>query len=510
MAYTINAYDADVRIPQFMGLKQYGDLMNGNPIYAAHCVNVNTKGGTLMPMAAPISLPGSLEAPIETLMKVNRRWAGSGPDEMIVAASGGKLYVYDMDEQAWSTEAVTMPSGMEQFGSNVWSWVDYEITPDGEDTPHDVILLSNAADGMFMFDSQELTITAVTTPYKFGVITRHAERIWGSAIIDEPDKLVYSRPYLGNGDLSIAWEEAGPEEQPEDGAGEIDQPSWDGDSFMALRTFGDQLIAFKRTRVWRVLGTNPGEYEFKEQYGGGSYVAATVAVDSQRIYMLGQQGIMCYDGATVEPFGKEYAYTVWNRMNREHMDEACACIWRDKYYIAVPLDDSISNNAVVTYDMHDGTWLMRTDLQIESWLPAENALYFTTVDDPYSVRQYREDAWETGEAIEAEQIWISPWNDLGYPHKSKGPFKFFFAPEVQDKPADFTIIVDTERGSRSKEVKVYPIKGHEERMNYDAKTIRVPFAGHGRKFRVTIKAKGGAVWRICGGIVLNVDQETED
>lgn len=497
MANTINAYDADVRIPQFMGLKQYGDLMNGNPVYAEHAVNMNTKGGTLMPMAKPVQLPGEIEGnPIETLMKVNRR----SEDEIIVAAAGNGIYVYQND--GWEKL-----DGF--FASNVWSWVDYEITPLGETTPHDVILFSNAYDGMYMLDSVENTITPVPTPEKFGVIERHAERIWGAGIVDKPDYLYYSRPYN-----PMDWSEDA--EIPENGGGDIRQPSWDGDSFVALRAFGDQLIAFKQTKVWRIVGTDPGVYEFKEQFGGGAYAYQTIAVDSTRIYMLDRFGVMAYDGNTVEPFGNEYAANVWRNMNQLAIENARACLYHDKYYLAIPMNDTLDddlyqneNSAVVTYDLHDGTWMLRRDIRVESWLPCRNALYFTTVENPYCIHEYIEDAWGSNNATDAEQIWVTPWNDLGYPFKNKGPYQFYFTPEVRDKPADFTITIDTDRKSRSKTVRIYPITGYEERMNYEAKTIRIPFAGNGRRFRVTIKAGGGAAWRICGGVVIRVDQETE-
>jgi hypothetical protein len=511
MANTINAYDADVRIPQFLGLKQYGDLMNGNPVYADHAANMNTKGGTLMPMAAPKIMDGEIEYKIETLMRGTQRISG---EEIIVAAAGRRMYVYRDTMGEWEQ----IPYD-DLFSTNVWSWVNYEYTPDGERVPHDMILFSNAEDGLYMLDLQELAITPIQTKYRFGIIERSHERIWGAACktLDgdsEPDLLVYSAPYdpqdwkarVPVPDPEDPWQEEG---EPEDGAGEIREPSWDGDAFMALKSFGDQLIAFKRTRVWRVIGTDPGVYEFKEQFGGGAITAETVAVDAHRIYMLGRDGIMAYDGNAVEPFGKEYAFDVWRRINRRFVNLARACLWKDKYYIAVPLDDEEENHAVVTYDLHDGTWNLRNDLAVESWLPCETSLYFTSSDNPFGIREYREDCWETGEATDAEQFWISPWNDLGYPHKSKGPFQFYFTPEVQDKPTEFTVTLETDKRSRSKTVIVYPITGYEQRMNYEAKTIRIPFAGSGRRFRITIAAKGGSAWRICGGVVLRVDQETE-
>ena len=42
---TINAYDATIRMPAFLGLYQEGDGMLGDPRYALEAVNVETRGG---------------------------------------------------------------------------------------------------------------------------------------------------------------------------------------------------------------------------------------------------------------------------------------------------------------------------------------------------------------------------------------------------------------------------------------------------------------------------------
>ena len=212
-----------------------------------------------------------------------------------------------------------------------------------------------------------MTASLVQTPKKFGVITRYAERIWGGAITGDPDLLAYSAPFD-----PFDWSQN--DDAPEDGAGDVMQPSWDGDSFTALTPFGDQLVALKRTRVWRILGTNPGEYAFKEQYGGGAPFSATVAVDGMRILMLGRQGVLCYDGESVIPFQQTFAKGVFARMNRSALDNAVACMWRNTYYLALPLDEATANNAVLMYNTEEQTWLLRDDVSVESFLPTEEAL----------------------------------------------------------------------------------------------------------------------------------------
>ena len=390
---------------------------------------------------------------------------------------------------AWTELA--MPEGVETYQSSAWSCVAYEINPEGSAASVDVLLLSNAADGMVMVRGDTLAVTRVETPKKFGVIERYAERIWGGAIADAPDMLVYSAPYDPTN-----W--AADAEIPENGAGEVSQPSWDGDGFTALRSFGSQLIAFKKRRVWRILGTDPGEYVFKEQYGGGAPVAATIAVDAERIFMLGDHGVTVYDGLTVAPFEQEAAQSIWRRLSRAALGEACACLYSGKYYCAVPLDASAVNNAVVIYDTVDGTWLVRDDVSVEAFLPTEDALYFTSSQTPGRIWRWREDSWQTGSPARAVCRWVTPWNDLGRPDIVKGGFDVYLLCETKGRAAGLSVSIQTEKRTKTRRLLALP-----DAPGRRARSRRLHFGGSGRRFRLIIESPPGTpAWRIVGGVTV--------
>lgn len=459
---SIGAYEATSVIPEFKGLMQYGDGIGTDPRFAVDARNVETVGGVLQPAAKCSLMTPSLTNPIETLARLYRRWyTGNDSKELLVAASGGKLYSMLPTDSAWTQ--LSFPSGVSSYDSNVWSWVAYETTPEGADDPVDVLLLSNAQDGMVMIRGDNLSVTAVTTPKKFGVIERYAERIWGGAIPDDPDMLVYSAPYD-----PTDWEAN--EEIPEDGAGDIQQPSWDGDSFTALRTFGSQLIAFKRTRVWRILGTDPGEYAFKEQYGGGATYENTIAVDNERILMLGKDGVKVYDGLSVSPFQQDMCREIWLRLNYQYLDKASAVLWNNKYYCAVPIDGSTINNAVIIYDTQEGTWLYRDDVSVENWLGTEEKLYFTSSTTPGRIWTWEENSWETGSVSDEGTRWVSPWNDLGTKRIVKGGFEVYILPEVRDDPVTLTISLQTEKKIKTKQYTVQPLPKTKNLLNIAAGT----------------------------------------
>lgn len=485
MAYnTLNAYDARARIPQFQGLMQYGNEGTSNPCYAREAVNMMTPGGVLQPCAKPETLAPELTEPIETLAQFYRRWhATDGEREVLVAASGGSLYYALKGAQEWTELA--FPEGVTAYQSNRWSWVTYEINESGQD-PIDILLLSNAKDGMIFIRGDTLTVTPVTTPYKFGVITRYAERIWGGAAPDEPDMLAYSKPFD-----PTDW--TANTEIPEDGGGDIRQPSWDGDSFTYIVQLGSQLICFKKNRIWRVLGTDPGEYTFKEQYGGGASCPGTVAVDGEKIYMLSADGLLGYDGLNASPFMQEYAQDIWTRLNKSKLENASACIHRDVYYLSVALDESEVNNAVVIYNTKEQTWLVRDDLKVERWLSSGNTLYFTSSVAPGKLYRYVEDGWkEKGTAVKCS--WTSPWNDLNYRDYNKGGFSVYLTAECR-KELNISVSIQTEK---KKKTKVYTVEPPKE--GQFARQKRIFFGGTGRRFRIIIESDGATMWRLIGGL----------
>lgn len=485
----LSQYEAETRIPSFLGLMQYGDGVGGDPRYAVDIENVDTTGGGFKPFARPVMLEAMLPEKIETLAVLYRRWYAGTDDSknMLIAASNGQLYYMQPTGTAWTQFA--NPKGTYQ--SNKWSWVSYEINPEGATSPVDVLVLSNPKDGMVYVrcDDTEKSVTAVSTPRKFGVIARFNERIWGGGIEDDPDMVAYSAPY----DFTN-WE-ANPE-IPEDGAGDIQQPTWDGDRFTALKQLGPQLIAFRRNSVWRIMGADPGEFVWRQQYGGGTTRENTICVDSERMLMLGDCGVMQYDGLAVAPYGWQYAEDFFRTMNLAALDESCACVWRHKYFLAVPTGLSTINNAVLIYDTQEDTWLIRRDISVETFLPTEEALYFTSATAPGRISRMTADVW-TSDALSAPVKWVGPWLDFGYKNALKGGWQIYFTLEALGT-GSITFKIETEKKLKSKIYSFAATQGH-------ARQKRLTFGGSGRRFRLHIESTSTAPWRLLGGLQITTE-----
>ena len=523
--YTLHAYDADVRVPEFLGLRQ-DDEMATDLRFAADAENVETINGSLQPQAGCKALADSFESKIETLMQFHRRWcAEEGSKDWLIAAVDGKLYAKQKDDEGPWLE-LEMPTGVDSFQSNVWSWVTYEQTTN-ESTTVDVLLISNAVDGMYMItppdrnttwnDLKSMTwqqvkaktwreifspawhITAVdTNGEKFGVIERHAERVWGGAIDGKPDVLMYSAVYD-----PTDWNENA--ETPEEGAGEVQQPTWDGDSFTTLRNFGDQLIAFKGHHVWRVMGISPGNYVFTEQYGGGSPFPNTVAIERERMFFAERSGISIYDGTAVTPFNRGFIEKVWKKVNPAAMDQMCAVVFDHRYYLAVPIDGSEVNNALIVFDTVQGTFLFYTDIYIESLLASDDKLYATSSVTPGKILEIGHDSWGSRFSAGKHAKWETPWMDFNYKTIAKGGYEIYFNPEVKGKPVTFRFTIRTEKKEKTKEVTILP-------TTFQQKQKRIRFGGTSRRFKLIVEVLPhlqDTVWRLTGGIHMVVETDPD-
>lgn len=541
--FSLHSYDADVWVRAFRGLNQADTGMNPDINYAAEAVNVETPEGVLQPQAACPEMEGSFASRVETLASFHRRWyEGDGSKDWYVCASGGKLYQKQVDSGGnWIQ--IDFPSGISSFAKNAWSWVTYEIPDTQTGETIDVLLISNAVDGMYMIvppdrptihdDLAEFTHDALSAQThdelsspkwalrtvdtradpsegtiadgpKFGVIERYAERIWAGNIAGEPDKLMYSAVYDPT-DWTLNTD------IPEDGAGDIDQPSWDGDEFHALKRLGDNLLALKNNRIWRVIGVSPGEYQFQELYGGGTSYFNTIAVHGERVFMEQYDGLAVFDGMTTSPYAREQVEKIWRTVNHSALDQMCAALYKNRYYVAFPTGTSAVNNAMLVYNLTEGTILFYQDFYVEAFLPTDNELFYTSSTMPGKILRLRYDSWQEGTARGAETKWVSPWMDFGYKRIVKGGFDLYFIPEVKDEAVELKFSVQTEKKVKTKTYTIQPLTEEQREAQKEHRGKRLHFGGSGRKFRVIIETEAGvtAPWRLIGGLQMVVETDPD-
>lgn len=475
----MSAYETTVSMEKFRGINQSNEGDNLSLQFAVYAENCDTRGGDLKPMrrGVPVYEP-ALPAPIYTLARLYRRYhANIDSKELIVAVAGGKLYTRDASATGWTLRY----SGIL---NNDFDYITYEVNTETSPTTIDVLIMSNVDDGMIVLYGNDYTIKRVNTPYKFGVLGRHSERIWGAGISNKPDTLVYSAPFN-----PFDWKQNN--EHPEDGAGEISQPSWDGDRFLALRSYGSQLLAFKRNRLWRIMGTHPGDFVFKEQFGGGSIVENTIVVNDNYAFMLSFNGIMMYDGVSVSPFKQEEISGIWQRVNKRYISKAYGIGFNNVLYFALPLDEAIENNAVLSYDLNNHSFMLRTDTYVKSFMVYEDEMFYTST----GVDKGKVWLMDGGEALPVK--WESGYIDLGSKNVVKSGFTIYLS---IDAPSE-TIVrlsVDTEKKTKTKEYQAVT-----------AKVKRLRIANSGRRFRLRFECDSPLLWKLRAGLQVQVELDED-
>lgn len=546
-------YSTSVQIDQFNGLNQIGDGYNMNMRYAREMENVDVSGGSFKPMREGRRIAQTLDHPIGTLAFLHRRYGATAADRgtVLVAISDGKVYTKTLDgDDSW----VQRFSGLTD---NDCDWVTYEVNErNGQRTswPVDILLFTNSEDGMYVLYGDDLTVEAKPvlpdpedpdSEVKFGVLARYNERIWGAGIEGDPDKLMYSVPYE-----PFNWTQN--TEIPEDGAGDILQPTWDGDYFVSLRQYGSDLLSVKRNSIWRIYGTNPGEFSMQRQYGGGTIEENTFTVYNQYAYMLGEYGLMRYDGTGAYPYQQEAMHVlmrervarkldthgwptyvagekhfpgdkvlhdglpyrcrettktvvggedVWDMewvssrfvaVDPEPIHNACAGMWNTTYCLALPLDGSDRCNAILQYDTATGAISLRTGVTVDAFLQINERLFYTSADYPGVVYEMDDTCGEVKNVK-----WVSGFQDLGLKSSIKNAFTVYMMVETE-APLTLMMGIRTEKKLKRKEVKIRP-----------GKLRRINLNNHGREFRLEIESLTAVPFTIAGGIKIDLELDPD-
>ena len=480
------SYEGRFLIPAPKGVYQAAGDTNVDVDYAYRAENMRTERGLLATAYGTSRAFPALGYPIETLTRFYRRNKPDDP-EVFVAGANGAIYTYTMGTEAWIERA-------QGFESDNWSYVTYEAVEDGETV--DILIMSNAYDGMIAIYGSDLRVEkkalVIGDDYagvKFGVLGRHAERIWGSGILDMPDAIFYSRPYD-----PFDWTDV--PETPELGGGLIQQPTWDGDEFIALRPFGGYLLAIKRSTVFEIRGTDPSSFTITEAYGtDGPVQDRTVVVDRLRVFFLAQGGLGMYDGSTLSLLAKDALYETMKMRMEGRQVAASACVSDHVYYLALCVkeregDVLSENNLVIEFDSERGTFMIRKGLRVKDFYALGGKVYFTQADAPYEVLLYNDPESSSYLGQPIKSVWETPWLDLGKSMMKRDfTLRFTADADADDVPVDITIVTD--RREKTKTVL----------LQSDRRDYRVRIQSSGVRVRLRIESNlRSAGWRIYGGV----------
>ena len=450
---------------------------------------------------------------------------------MTAIAGGAEYYYFELPAYEYRRLRV-------ENGKAVYNNKDGEVKELGAtdsvrkafDAPVDGLFIANQKFGLACLyaplDSDALTLVKVhvqpentDNEIRFGAIELYNDRLWGTMIETDPDKLMYSAPKD-----PFNWDEF--TASPADGAGDIQQPNFNGDEFVMLKRFGTSLLAIKSNGIWRVTGTNPSNYSFAQQYGDQELIPNTAVVYGSYMYVMGNDDILRYNGYEVEtiaegfissitsPDGGGAYYSSIHLDDFAVMDKHIYCVYLEHSYYEQFMQGEGAPHVLVEYNTITGEINVRQtgnlDLNsigeggdivdlLHGVTDETNAMFLT--DNGTIVTRRKID--EYGAAITALPFYYeSGYQNLSASNVIKGGFDIYL--RLDRTPASnentpttmpITVGIRTEKKLKTKQV-----------VLTSGKPKRVHINNNGRYFRLELSAAAQpSPWRILGNITVNLE-----
>jgi len=373
-----------LKMGPFLGIDQSTNEGDISVFSSPDAMNIDTENGMLKTSlgyskyieARPPAVPNSL-------IKYYKRSSTGEVKKHLHSGTDLGIFYYDTTLSEWTQIHAALDSG-------IYDYVNYQ--KDDED----IIIMADGVELPQKWNGVGETTTLSGCNYKFSSLCLHYERVWASGEKENPDRVYYSADFNPE-----AW--SGVQ------AGTIDIPTWDGASIKAVRTLYNDVIVFKDNEVFRIYGTYPGEYEVAQVYGVvGPIASKSIVSTGDTVYFLSGDGLCSYDGLRVKQITDNKLSSFFLRMNKQYAKLAVSIIYKNKLYVALPIDTATYNSHVIEIDLKRQTYMIR-DIRVAAFMEYEDRLLFC--NNSRFIYVYDEGDTKDGALIASS--WKTPKLDLG-------------------------------------------------------------------------------------------------
>ena len=491
-------YETALVLRGFTGLDQSKAPELINYQASPDCCNMDTKNGNLCVAKgyAQLDVP-PVPGGAGSLGAFYRRADGKS---WLLAANAGGIWAceggsrgLDFDDEDETTDAPSEwvqifapPADADGAPGRMGEHVDFLNYQDRES---DVVLMADGVNPVLTWSGEDTATFQAGIEHRFAHIELKNERLWGSGAPGKPDSLYWSREFAVDN-----WEPDA--EDPDNGGGEVQIPTWDGGSIRLIRNFFNDMVVFKGSSVHKLTGTYPGQYAVDAVTGDDTPIAArTVVQYGDRVYFLGKGGLCVYNGVQVADTG-DRRWKEWHKRMSPHFSEAACAIKHDSMlYIALPVDGSETNNLVLEYDMERDTVMPRTGIRVAHWIEWEERLIFA--DPEGNLYEYGVGETYDGEPIEAH--WRTPTYNMGN-SDSAGDRTTKQLGELTCY-GEGRMHITTEADHKVKQTEIF--------FTTPAKRMRKRLNVRGRRFRLTLRAVDGLPFALYGALTIQMDIESD-
>ena len=471
------------RIEGFAGIDQSRAESLISSSYSPYAVNMDTSGGDLAVAKGYTKL---LPAPVpqESTSGIDRicffRTAGK---DIPMAISGGYIYTYDEDEEEW-TRAYSYSLVLERRHYSVL------MTRIGMT---DTMLIADGANRILKFDGEEFSLFGSEegcSNIPVGFIAMYRSRLFAAGDPENPNRLYYSK--LPGGERTI--EDWGyDEDSPSVEGGHVEIGTTSGDPITAIAAMSNQLLIFKKSSVYRLIGDRPGNFNVELIAADSTYVTDTAtAVCRDVIYYVTEGGLCSFNGVDASPMPD--ARRIARLMEGADTRDTRMAAAGNKLYFTVKKD---GKTVLIEYDLITRQYMLFGGFELYDIASVDGRLIVTNSS------RYLE-KWGEGEDFDGtpiEAVWETPLTDLGSRACIKTLRQLYLRGTSVGGAA---AIVETDIGPHTDRYRVLL-------PETDAEVLEAPLKNEGRTLRLRIMNEAGGRFRLTGGfeLELGVRKRTE-
>jgi hypothetical protein len=316
-----------------------------------------------------------------------------------------------------------------------------------------------------------------------GYIELYYNRLFAAGDADHPSRLYWSQP---PGDVKTIenWSMDDFSESASGGHTEVGPTN--NDPIVGLTALSNQLIIHKESGNYRLIGSNPSNFQILQINSGVEKMTNTNRISHGDVpYWLTRAGMYYYNGqqALLHPRSRQMR----NTLRSANLDHSKGIECRDKLYFTLRMAQGTgADDTVIYYDMTENVWMKRNGFSVVDIVTRDGEIYLINGNRyVYKVGGTDYD----GEDIEA--YWRTPITDLGAKSIIKEPRKMIM--RGRSGGVNDAISV-TEYSGTIPNITEFILPQNDEAVK------EIALHNEGRTFHYEFRNKAGSWWKILGGV----------
>lgn len=244
-----------------------------------------------------------------------------------------------------------------------------------------------------------------------GFVEIYFSRLFSAGDPEHPSRLYWSQP-PGDTRSIEDWSEDEASEITSGGHVEVGNTS--SDPIVGLIALSNQLVIFKKSSVYRLIGDRPSNYQIVQVNAGVEKMTNTglIRYADTPFWMTGN-GLMYYDGNTARITGT--AKRIRHIIEDADLEHCKAVECKNKLYYSIRTGTGQYDNALIELNMDTMAYMLRDGFNVAD-IAAHNGKMYMINDQRYVYQFDTGDTYD-GEPIEAS--WRTPKTDLSAKSKVK-------------------------------------------------------------------------------------------